>query len=99
MKAAERQKLQALWKQRIHDWQHSGLSQTEWCNQHQLNIHQLSYWKRKLLSKPDGKLIPLAIINSEPEFSSSLVLYIDSIRVEAAPEQAAALIKALQAVS
>ena len=99
MKTAERQKLQTLWKQRIHDWQHSGLSQTEWCKQHQLNHHQLGYWKRKLLSKADDKLIPLAVINSEPTAPSQLVLYIDSIRVEAAPEQAAALIKALQAVS
>ena len=99
MKAAERQELQTLWKQRIYDWQCSGLSQTEWCRQHQLNNHQLGYWKRKLLSSADENLIPLAIIHSETTVPSPLVLYIDSIRIEAAPEQAAALIKALQAIS
>ncbi|WP_067515185.1 IS66 family insertion sequence element accessory protein TnpA [Endozoicomonas ascidiicola] len=97
MKAAQRKQLLKRWLQRIQDWQQSGLSQTAWCKQHQLNIHQLSYWKRKLSPKTESKVIPLAVAMPKPEMPSTLVLHINNVQVEATPEQAAILIHALQA--
>ncbi|MET4708399.1 hypothetical protein V5J37_002258 [Endozoicomonas sp. NE43] len=44
-------------------------------------------------------MIPLGVVQPEPSAPSLVILYMDSIRIEAAPEQAAALIKALQAAS
>ena len=39
----------AFWQHHIAQWQSSGLSQANYCRQHNLAIHQLSYWKGKLL--------------------------------------------------
>lgn len=35
------------WKKRIEHWRQSGLSQAEYCRQHHLKDHQLTYWKRR----------------------------------------------------
>ncbi|WP_299735738.1 hypothetical protein [uncultured Endozoicomonas sp.] len=100
MKTVQRKQLQELWQQRVNNWQQSGLSQTEWCKQHQLNIHQLSYWKRKLSQQPESKIIPLAVVTQKPDkLPTTLVIHINNIQVEATPEQAAILIHALQANS
>ena len=37
------------WKQHIDSWQETGLSQTEYCRQHNLKHHQLVYWKKRFL--------------------------------------------------
>ena len=39
-----------FWQNHIAQWQLSGLSQANYCRQHNLAIHQLSYWKGKLLA-------------------------------------------------
>lgn len=97
MKAAQRKQLQQLWQQRINDWKQSGLNQTQWCKQHQLKVHQLSYWQRKLSNEPDSKVIPLAILSPKSYSTEKLILHIDNIRIEATQQQTVALIKALQA--
>ncbi len=44
------------WKQQIHRWRHSGLSQAEFCRQHGLAEQQFSKWKTKLgTSRPPVK--------------------------------------------
>lgn len=35
------------WQQWIARWQQSGLSQTAFCNAHDLVYHQFTYWRRK----------------------------------------------------
>ncbi|WP_257255016.1 MULTISPECIES: hypothetical protein [unclassified Endozoicomonas] len=99
MKPEARKQNHLLWQERMNDWQQSGLSASVWCKKHDIKQHLFFYWKRKLLAQPDDKLIPLAVVQPEPSPPSQVILYMDSIRIEAAPEQAAALIKALQAVS
>ncbi|MET4692850.1 IS66 family insertion sequence element accessory protein TnpA [Endozoicomonas lisbonensis] len=99
MKPEERKQNQALWQERMNDWQQSGLSASGWCKKHDIKQHLFFYWKHKLLTRPDNKLIPLGVVQPEPSAPSLVILYMDSIRIEAAPEQAAALIKALQAAS
>ena len=62
--------LQNLWKERIHQWRSSGLSQAAWCEQQNIPPNQLCYWKKKLLpSLLSSKLIPVSV--SEPSVNSS----------------------------
>jgi hypothetical protein len=37
------------WKQHIDSWQQTGLTQVEYCRQHNLKHHQLVYWKKRFL--------------------------------------------------
>ena len=99
MKLEERKQKQALWQERMNDWQQSELSASSWCKKHDIKQHLFFYWKHKLLPKPDDKLIPLAVIKPEPSVHSKLTLHVDCIRIEASPEQAAALTQALRAAS
>jgi len=43
---------QLFWPDHIQAWQHSGLSQSAYCREHDLCPQKLSYWKRKLLFSP-----------------------------------------------
>ena len=36
------------WQQRLQTWRDSGLSQKEWCTQHDIKQPQFWYWKKKL---------------------------------------------------
>lgn len=38
-----------LWEQRIQKWQDSGTSQSEYCRNNDLKVHQFTYWKKRLL--------------------------------------------------
>ena len=38
------------WQKRIQQWQSSGLTQKEWCRQHNIRPKQFWYWKDKLSS-------------------------------------------------
>lgn len=51
-RAEERIEKRKFWKEQIHSWQESGLTQKEYCRQHNLTQCQLSYWKRRFV-KPD----------------------------------------------
>ncbi len=54
--------LESLWRDRLQQWQESSLTQTAWCQQNNLNSHQLSYWKRKFRDQSSrGKLVPLSV--------------------------------------
>ena len=43
----ENKRKRSCWKKRIEHWRQSGLSQAEYCRQHHLKDHQLTYWKRR----------------------------------------------------
>jgi hypothetical protein len=48
----ETNKQHEQWKQRIHDYQESGLTMKAWCNSKNISFHQMKYWIRNLsLSK------------------------------------------------
>ena len=40
-----------FWQNHIEQLSASGLSQQAYCEQHDLKVHQLVYWRRKFLSK------------------------------------------------
>lgn len=50
------------WKAHVHALQQSGLNRAEYCRQHKLSYHALTYWQRKLSTKPTSKgttLVPV----------------------------------------
>ena len=42
--------LQKYWTDGLQKWEKSGLSQSEYCRQNNLKLHQLTYWKKMLLN-------------------------------------------------
>ncbi len=51
-----------FWQTHINAWKQSGISQSDFCRQHGLNIKIFGYWKRKLCSRPEGvSFVPVAI--------------------------------------
>jgi len=47
--AEQLEQKRTYWKQHIDSWQKTGLSQTEYCRQHNLKHHQLVYWKKRFV--------------------------------------------------
>ena len=47
----ERQSKQEAWKERIAEFESSGLSGAKWCAANGIKENQLSYWRRKLKSQ------------------------------------------------
>ena len=51
-----------FWQHHIERWQQSGLSQKEYCKQHELTFSSFGYWRARLnRSKRAKKLIPVDI--------------------------------------
>mgnify|MGYP006865118633 CR=1 FL=1 len=50
----------ALWKQHIENWRSSGLTQKDFCLQHELKPHQFTYWKKRFVHTDAGiTFVPL----------------------------------------
>ena len=49
---------QESWKSHVEAWRTSGLSQVDYCRQHDLSRHRFTYWKCKL----DKKIAPVTFI-------------------------------------
>ncbi len=47
--ASASQQTKTFWFEHIAHWQSTDLSQAAYCQQHELSVHQFSYWKRKLV--------------------------------------------------
>ena len=43
------------WANHIRQWAASGKTQSDYCQHHQLKLHQLVYWKRVLDAKPKAR--------------------------------------------
>ena len=60
-----------LWTKRIQDFHESGLSQKEWCQEHQISQSTFGYWIRKQTKEqPDEPVF--AKLPSQQEISSDL---------------------------
>jgi hypothetical protein len=44
-----------FWTEHVESWQQTNLTQTAYCQQHELRVHRFGYWKRKL-AEPDKPL-------------------------------------------
>lgn len=56
-----------FWEAHIKNWQQGGLSQVAYCRKHDLQQHQFSYWKKKLIqSDSDISFVPLDLSQHLP---------------------------------
>ena len=68
--------LRQEWAERVAAFQASGQSAPDWCAQHQVNLRQLHYWKRKFAANATASSPPqwvsLSITPPAPEPSLSV---------------------------
>jgi len=74
-RAEQLEQKRSYWKQHIDSWQQTGLTQVEYCRQHNLKHHQLVYWKKRFLkTETDVSFVPLKLEdrtgNTDPAESS-----------------------------
>lgn len=85
---------QQFWQEHLDDWQASGLSQTDYCNAHQLKLGTFTYWRGKQTT-PSTKLIP---VNTGP-LGQVLISLPGGVQLHIPAAQVAALLPSvLQAV-
>ena len=97
----------ALWADRIHTFQESGLSRKDWCRQNEVSQSTLSYWIRKIQGKAtqaESRSDPVfAKLPSEQELrydavagnSPVTILLPENIRIEVDADCPARLMAAL----
>ena len=75
-RAEQLEQKRSYWKQHIDSWQQTGLTQVEYCRQHNLKHHQLVYWKKRFLkTDTNACFVPLK--------------FDDLLEIPARPDQAA----------
>jgi|GEM_PF-741844 len=63
---------QNFWSQQIENWKQSGLSQVQYCLEHNLKKHTFYYWRAKLDQDCEPQpLLPVTIIPDSPPVSYS----------------------------
>jgi hypothetical protein len=62
------EKKRRFWKAHIQQWEHSGLSQVDYCKTNGLVPHRFTYWKKRLYQPPDTgvSFVPLQITDNLP---------------------------------
>ena len=55
-----------FWQKHLRAWSQSGLTQADYCRQHQLSAPAFGWWKRKLEGKPKPRKRSPAAEQSEP---------------------------------
>ena len=50
MKAEYKSRLQPFWESHLSAWKETNLSQSTYCQEHELVVHRFGYWKRKLMN-------------------------------------------------
>jgi len=61
-RAEQLEQKRSYWKQHIDSWQQTGLTQAEYCRQHNLKHHQLVYWRKRFLkTETDVSFVPLKL--------------------------------------
>ena len=56
----------AFWQKHLRAWSRSGLTQAEYCRQHQLSAPAFGWWKRQLQGTPRPRKGPPTAKQSEP---------------------------------
>lgn len=44
-----------VWESRIADWKHSGLSQRQYCLEHELALATFCWWRKRLRERPENR--------------------------------------------
>ena len=79
-----------LWAGHLHQWKQSGLSQAQYCRQHQLSAATFAWWKRRLATaakrarpavsvnqtgSKDGVFVELAVSGRDAGATAGQVIY------------------------
>jgi hypothetical protein len=80
MAAAQRQKVvmarRRFWARHLQGWKRSGLSQAEYCRQHQLSATTFAWWKtRGTPLGEDGSFVDLAVAGRDVGETTAAVVY------------------------
>ncbi len=87
-RAEQLEQKRTYWKRHINSWQETGLTQVEYCRQHDLKHHQLVYWKRRFLKTETDvsfvslKLDDLLDIPTQPERTTLSLVINNHFKVE-----------------
>lgn len=72
------EELMAYWQQQVEAWRGSGLSQNQFCKNHELSYHRFVYWRRKLAgsvhSRSSVQRSGFAVVSYQPEVDAGLTL-------------------------
>tara|TARA_R110001583_G_scaffold92911_2_gene235628 strand:+ start:194 stop:493 length:300 start_codon:yes stop_codon:yes gene_type:complete len=85
------------WQQHLNLWRESGLSQTAFCQQHNIAAHNFQYWRKRLSPKTDSAntknkaLIPIMVTSSAPARLRLGAEVIIELSTEALPDLLVAL--------
>jgi hypothetical protein len=61
----------SYWKQHIEKWHSSGMTQTAYCQQYELKVHQFTYWKKRFIQTASGiTFVPVKIRRTGPSSSA-----------------------------
>jgi transposase-like protein len=86
MTKAERERLEAVWRGRVADFEASGQTGAAWARAHQVTRGQLYYWRARLSRKgsasPEGRFVPVHLEDPPEEPSAPLVVQVGAVRVE-----------------
>lgn len=67
--------LEAYWRGHVEAWRASGLTQRDYCAQHGLKCHSLSYWQLRQMPRkgiPEGEALTLVPATILPEAQASM---------------------------
>lgn len=87
MTKTERRK---MWEERVSAYQASGLTQPNWCKEHDINVHQLRYWLKKfrsekLFESSSPQWVPVKIDEIDNEldsFCESILVKVGAASIE-----------------
>lgn len=75
-----------LWKDRLKDFEDSGLSIKTWCDEKKLKEHQFYYWRNKFKAEqaPSKTLVPIDItqMTNQTNQDSRIKIQVGSISLE-----------------
>ncbi|MFC1746279.1 hypothetical protein ACFL35_19965 [Candidatus Riflebacteria bacterium] len=82
--------LQKTWTRHLNNWQKSGVSQRQFCQQNKLKFHRFVYWRKKIPVKNKNRInfVPVETDLSIPEkitfkqHSSGIVIFVNDIKIE-----------------
>ena len=92
-RAEQIEQKRSYWNQHIDSWKQTGLTQSEYCRQHNLKHHQLVYWKKRFLkTETNVSFVPIELEDlldvPAPPKSASLSLVINHyFKIEIRPGQ------------
>ena len=66
MKTEYKSRLQPFWESHMNAWKETTLSQSAYCQEHDLVAHQFGYWKRKLVDIDDSSVQQPGFVQLKP---------------------------------